>query len=68
MVNPFAIERVNSVSNVSLLCYDGCFQDILPAESILDQRHKDVREEFMQRVATEASLVSVCYAGKLMCL
>lgn len=40
------------------------FKHISPAQSVLDQRHKDVREQFMQRVAAEASLVSVCYAGK----
>ena len=40
------------------------FKDILPAQSVLDQRREDVREEFVQRVAAETSLVSVCGAEK----
>lgn len=40
------------------------FQTCLPAESILDQRSENAREQFIQRVAAEASLVFVGYAGK----
>lgn len=40
------------------------FKVILPAESVLDQRREDVREQFVQWVAAEASLVSVCDAEK----
>lgn len=41
---------------------------ILPAESVLDQSCEDVREQCMQWVAAEASLVSVCDAEKSMYL
>lgn len=40
------------------------FKDILPAESVLDQRGQDVREQCVQQVAAETSLVSVCDADK----
>lgn len=40
------------------------YKDILPAQSVLDQRREDVREEFVQWVAAETSLLSVCGAEK----
>lgn len=39
-------------------------QHILPAESVLDQRREDVREQCMQRVAAETSLVFIRDAEK----
>lgn len=69
MVKPFTIAGANVIGNVSLV-WDKwrnvlkCFKDIWPAETVLDQRHEDVREQSTQRVAAETSLVSVCDAEK----
>lgn len=38
---------------------------VLPAQSVLDQRHKDVREHCMEWVAAKTSLVPVCDAGNI---
>ena len=68
MISPFTIEG-SIVSNVSHVCETKedkfkYFVHILPAESILDQRHKDVREQRVQWVAAETSLVFICDAEK----
>ena len=68
MVNPFTVKVGDTVNNVSLIYHKRkkpkYFQDNLPAEPILDQRGKNVREQFTERVTAETSLVFVCYAGK----
>lgn len=68
MVNPLTDEGVSIIIKINIsLVNNGkeLFKIILPAESVLDQRSKDVRKQFVQWVVSEASLVSVCYAGKI---
>lgn len=71
MVDPLTLGELNNLSVKSafaLTLNKNGIQDILPAQSIPDQRVEDAGEEFMQRVAAETSLVFVCHPGNGKCM